>query len=135
MDLQKELIRNKGLKLTSARIAVLNILTETKKPIDIPSILTQVNRRKVNADQATVYRIIENFTEKELITRYQFQEKKFYYEAKREDHHHAICTQCGTIVDVSKCNIPRLEKEINRQSGFLVKTHSLEFYGMCRDCR
>lgn len=135
MDIQKELIRNKGLRLTSARIAVLNVLNEAKKPMDIPSILTQVSRRKVHADQATVYRIIENFTEKELITRYQFKKKKFYYEAKREDHHHAICTECGKIEDVSKCNIVRLEKEIDKQNGFFVETHSLEFYGKCRDCR
>lgn len=134
MNLQKELIRNKGLRVTPARVAVLNVLSEAQEPLDIASILQQISRRRIDADQATIYRIVENFIKKDLISRLQFQEKRFFYEAKREEHHHAICTNCGKIEDVSKCNIGRLENEIEKKSGFNVKSHSLEFYGICNGC-
>lgn len=135
MSLLKELIRNKGLRVTPARLAVLNVLTDTHKPLDIASIWELTSRRRVDADQATIYRIIENFIQNDLISRLQFQEKKFFYEAKREEHHHVICKNCGKIEDFSKCNIKRLEREICDEIGFRVESHSLEFYGICRDCQ
>lgn len=134
MSFQKDLIRNKGLRVTPARLAVLNVLTEAQKPLDIASISELITRKRVDADQATIYRIIENFIQKDLISRFQFQEKKFFYEAKREEHHHAICKNCGRIEDVSSCNIKRFEREINESTGFRVESHSLEFYGMCEEC-
>lgn len=129
------MIKNKGLRITPARVAVLSILSESRKPLDIASIFNLISKRRVDADQATIYRIIENFIQKDLITRLQFQEKKFFYEAKREEHHHALCTNCGRIEDVSKCNIKRLEVEVERNTGFIVKSHSLEFYGLCNNCK
>ena len=135
MNFQKDLIRNKGLRVTPARVAVLNVLSDSKHPLDIASIWDALSRKRIDADQATVYRIIENFIQKDLILRLQFQEKKFFYEAKREEHHHIVCTNCGKIEDVSKCNIKRLVSEIERNSGFRVESHSLEFFGVCEVCR
>ncbi len=135
MNFQKELIRNKGLRVTPARVAVLNVLSDSKQPLDISSIWDELVRKRIDADQATIYRIIENFIQKGLILRLQFQEKKFFYEAKREEHHHIMCTNCGRIEDVSRCNIKRLENEIEKNSGFTVNSHSLEFFGVCKGCR
>ena len=131
----KEAIRAKGLRITPARLAVLSVLAEAEKPLDISQIIEEIVKRHIDADQATIYRIIENFMKKDLIIKLQFQEKKFYYEVKSTEHHHAICSKCGRIEDVSTCNIKRLEKEIDRTKGFLVAKHSLEFYGVCQNCR
>jgi len=131
----KDAIRDKGLRITAARVAVLDVLSTSLKPLDISGIVAQISRRKVDADQATIYRIIENFIDKGLVTKLQFQEKKFYYEIKGEEHHHAICSKCGKIEDVSKCNIKRLEREISKSMGFVVEKHSLEFYGLCTNCK
>lgn len=135
MNIHKDLIKNKGLRITPARVAVLSVLSESQEPLDIASIFALISKRHVDADQATIYRIVENFIQKDLITRIQFQEKKFFYEAKRDEHHHAICAGCGKIEDVSKCNIKRLEGEIEKNTGFLVESHSLEFFGKCRNCQ
>lgn len=134
METFKESIKSKGLKITPARLAVLSVLSESKKPLDIASIFLQISKRHVDADQATIYRIMENFNEHDLVKKLQFQEKKFYYEAKREEHHHAICTKCGKIEDVSRCNIRRLEREIEKNMNFNVTSHSLEFFGLCSEC-
>lgn len=134
VSLQKDTIRNKGLRVTPARIAVLRILEESQKPVDIATIYAEIAKHHVDADQATIYRIIDNFLEKNLITRIQFQEKKFFYEAKRPEHHHAICNECGKIEDISNCSIKRTESRIKEKTGFTVKSHSLEFFGICADC-
>lgn len=135
MNIQKELIKNKGLRVTPARVAVLDVLYQTGKPLDISQIYEYVLKRHVDADQATIYRIIENFMQKGIISKLQFQEKKFFYEVVRDDHHHAVCRKCAKIEDVSKCNSKRLEKEIFQLTGFSVESHSMEFYGLCRECQ
>ena len=134
MNIYKDVIRDNGLRVTPARIAVLKVLEEFREPLDMESIIKEVEKRHVDADQATIYRIIENFTERKLVTRLRFQEKKFYYEMKGAEHHHAICEGCGKIEDVSNCSIGRVERDIEKTKGFKVKSHSLEFFGLCKNC-
>ena len=134
MDDQKNQINDSGLRATPARIAVLDVLTSSKAPLDISAINNLLEKLKVDADQATIYRIIENFMQKGLINRFCFQDRKFYYEANRGEHHHAICTSCGIIEDVSNCKIRAVEAEIETTIGFKVESHSLEFFGLCKNC-
>lgn len=135
MNLLRESLKERGIRITSARIAVLQTLENARGPLDISSIHSLVSKLHVNADQATIYRIIENFTKNSLVNRLQFQGKKFFYEAKKSDHHHAICEKCGRIEDISTCFIDRVEKEIERTKGFRVKNHSLEYFGICKNCQ
>lgn len=135
MNLQKDIIKNKGLRITPARVTVLKVLEDSLKPLDIASIYKEVSKRHVDADQATIYRIIENFIKKNLVLKLQLQEKKFYYEVKRAEHHHAICEKCGDVVDIARCSVKRTEKKIGERFGFKVKSHSLEFFGLCKNCQ
>lgn len=128
------IIRETGLKVTPARLAVIKFFYRTKKPAHIADIIKALVSQRIYADQATIYRIVENFYEKGLINRLQFQKRKFYYETNREEHHHAICSSCGKIEDISNCSLQKLEKEIEKKHNFKVESHSLEFFGTCSNC-
>lgn len=134
MNNYKEIIKSHALRITPARVAVLSIFDTAQKPLDISEIIENLRQRKIAADQATIYRIIENFVEKNLLARLQFQEKRYFYEKKGREHHHAICQKCGSIQDVTKCNIKRIEREIVKSMNFKVSRHSLEFFGLCASC-
>lgn len=131
----KEIIRSNGLRITPARVAVLKILENSIQPLDIPSIFKEVSKHHVDADQTTIYRIIESFIQKDLVVRLQLQEKKFYYERKKKDHHHAICKYCGIIVDIGRCSMKRAEQNVEGKLGFRIENHTLEFFGVCRACQ
>lgn len=124
------------LKATPARLAIMQLLEQTDKPIDIASITEFLKKNEIKADQATVFRIINMFTERGLTKQIQLQEGKFRYElSNKEDHHHLVCMSCGDIQDISDCNISALEKEIAKKKQFKVTSHSLEFFGMCANCQ
>lgn len=127
-------IRETGLKVTPARLAVIKFFDQTKKPAPIADIIKSLISQNIYADQATIYRIVENFYEKRLINKLQLQKRKFYYETNREEHHHAICNNCGKIEDISNCSLQRLEIEIEKKHNFKVESHSLEFFGTCSNC-
>jgi Fe2+ or Zn2+ uptake regulation protein len=134
MDYRQEL-QKADLKVTGARLAVLGYLGQTSKPLDADAIFNHLKAEHDKVDMVTVYRILESFRQKGLITRLEFQEGKFRYEMAGDEHHHLICEQCGGIEDMSDCNITDLEKEITVKKGFVVKRHALEFFGTCTLCQ
>lgn len=125
-----------NLRATPARIALLNLLEKATKPIDVQSMIEFLDKKDLKTDPATVFRIVNMFTEKGLVTPIQLNEGKFRYElSSKANHHHLVCEGCGDIQDISNCNIEALEKDIKEKKSFLVKSHSLEFYGLCQNCQ
>lgn len=134
IDYKKELV-GAGLKQTKARQALLQILAREDRPLDVLELTDFLKKESVEVDQATVYRILDIFQKKGIISRFEFQEGKFRYEISGNDHHHLVCEACGKIQDISDCNIPDLEEDIFKKKGFKVSHHALEFYGLCSECQ
>lgn len=129
-------LRQFKLKATPARLAVMKYLEETKEPVDVSMVIDYLRRRDVDTDPATVFRIMKAFTDKGLTKQVQFLEGKKRYElAGKGDHHHLICTDCGKIEDVEDKVMSDLEKEIFQNKHFKVKSHVLEFFGICKNCQ
>ena len=132
----KQELRKLDLRATPARLAVMHFLERTSEPVDVNTILNYLNKQRIDTDPATVFRIVNILTQKGITTPIQFQEGKTRYElSSKEDHHHLICESCGKVEDVSDVVIPALEKEIKNKHKFLVKRHSLEFFGLCHACQ
>lgn len=131
----KEELREVDLKATPARLGVLEALETTSQPLDVADLILFLKQQKIQADKVTVFRIINAFSEKGLVTPIQLNEGKFRYEhSAKADHHHFVCEKCGVIEDISDCNMEGLEKNISRKKKFLIKRHSLEFFGLCHLC-
>lgn len=124
-----------GIKNTPARRAVFDFLLLQKKPVDVLEITDALHKKNLDTNLVTVYRILDAFLEKGMIDRLEFQEGKYRYEIAGREHHHLICQECGTIEDISDCNIGELEKDILKKKKFLVMQHKLEFFGVCKQCQ
>jgi len=132
----KEELRSVSLKATPARLGVLEILELSDKPLDVSAINQYLIKNHIDVDNATVFRIVNMFKEKGLIRQINLNEAKSRYElSSRKEHHHLICQKCGEIEDISDCNIDVLEAYIEKKKKFIVKSHSLEFYGLCKNCQ
>lgn len=129
-------LKNVELKVTPARLGVLAALEEADQPLDVSTIITYLQKQEIKADKVTVFRIMNTLTEKGLATPIELGEGKFRYEhTAKADHHHFICEKCTSITDISDCNITELQKDIQGKKGLLVKRHSLEFFGLCKNCQ
>lgn len=128
-------LRALSLKATPARLGVLKLLETTDKPLDVGTIIEFLEKNDIDADQATVFRIINIFTKSGLTKQIRLNEGKFRYElAARPNHHHLICETCGCIEDID-CSGDEIDEEIKEKKRFLVKHHSLEYYGYCKKCQ
>lgn len=130
-----ELLKQTGLKITRPRLAILGILQNARLPLSAKDIFNKLPKA-AKPDQATVYRNIENLEAVKLIRQVNFQHDHNHYElVANGHHHHAICENCGKVVDISKCDIAGLEKQVKAVSGFTkINHHALEFFGLCKNC-
>lgn len=133
-DCSQELA-NAGLKSTTARLGVLEILESRRNPLDVRSIADYLKKKKIKADKGTIFRIMHAFVKKGLVSQIQLHEGKFRYEHTGfGDHHHFICEKCDTIYDIENCSISKTSQYISKKMGHLIKRHSLEFFGLCYSC-
>ncbi len=124
-----------GLKQTKPRLGILESLKRAAKPVDVRYLENYLKEKKIKVDQATIYRILTLFSQKGLVKKIELKEGKFRYEITGSDHHHIICESCGKIDDISDCSLESIEKDIAKKKGFSIKSHSLEFYGLCKNCK
>lgn len=132
----KDELNEVNLRATPVRVALMNLLESTDKPVDVQTMIAYLEKHNINTDPATVFRIVNVFTEKGITKQIQLQEGKSRYElASQLDHHHLVCSKCGDIQDISDCNISALQNDIESKKGFKVTSHSLEFFGICASCQ
>ena len=132
----KEELQEASLKATPARIAVLKYLETNDQPINAQVIINHLRNEKINADPATVFRMMNDFVKKGITVEVQLEKGKVHYElASKGDHHHLVCDQCGKIEAVEDNFVPQMEKELAKKHQFLIRRHSLEFFGLCHNCQ
>ncbi len=132
----KSELNDAQLRATPARIALMELFENSLEPLDVQTMIDYLQKRNITADNATVFRIVNAFTQKGLTRQIQLHENKFRYElAARGEHHHLICNVCGKIEDISDCKIEDFQDEISKKKKFVIKSHALEFYGTCNNCQ
>lgn len=50
-------------------------------------------------------------------------------------HYHAVCENCGKIVDVDYTYQKEMEDQIRESDGFIITSHELVFHGLCPECQ
>lgn len=118
---------------TAAKEAVLAVLMKKGKALSQESVINQIG---VDADRATVYRILNRFCEDEIAHKIVADDGKQYFAVTKklpekslpEKHFHFRCTQCDTI----ECLPVRVEFSV--PSGYEVQQSNCFLIGICKDC-
>lgn len=129
---------SKGIRLTSQRRALIEIIQNASEHLDAGSLLELARKREPNIDRATVYRTLDLLKKLRLIDELDLMHlegEKHFYEVKTWlDHIHLACFSCGRIEEFSSPLFDRLKKEISKQAGITIKVTRLEVGGTCRAC-
>ena len=124
-------------RLTPARKILLEIFKNKSKPLSAKKLSALLSEKSVSVNKTTVYRELEFLEKKGLVKELYINSGKKYYEStKLIHHHHLICSDCGVIEDVIlKSDIEVEEKRIESEKNFKINMHSIEFFGLCANCR
>ena len=126
-------LRKAGLKATTARLRILDILQQGGAP---HLSAEEIYRRLVAAGEevglATVYRVLTQFEAAGLLVRHHFEGGKAVFELNQGHHHdHLVCLQCGLVEEFYDPEIERRQEQIARERGFRIQEHSLYLYVDC----
>lgn len=141
-DRFKQLIKDKGLKVTRQRLAVLKAIASCpKEHLAAEEIFELVKVDCPEIGLATVYRTIQLLNELHLIDRVNFDDGFVRYEmgsalegGLRHRHHHLICIKCGKVISFRDDLLEGLEEKIAETTGFRVVNHEVKLYGICVEC-
>lgn len=129
----KALLRNAGYKATPARLAILELMDSSQRPLSAQGIIDELCGEY---DPVTVYRTVRSLRDSGIIQQVDLRHNHAHYEvAGKEHHHHAVCTHCGTVEDLEYEHASLVRDALARSRSFAVLTsHSLEFFGLCKKC-
>ena len=96
----EDLIKDKNIKLTTARVKLLEILREADKPLCYEEI-----KQDISMDKATFYRNISKFEEEGILNAFESNDKKRYFELKLKPHAHFVCTECNRVECIKDVNV------------------------------
>lgn len=132
-------LRNRGIRITAQRRAIIEVMQESEGHLDAATLLTLARNRDGRIDRATVYRTLDLLKSLRLIDELDLMHlegEKHFYEAKPNvDHMHLACVRCGRIEEFASPLFDRLKTQVSRQRGFQVRVARLEVGGLCRKCR
>ena len=129
-------LKNRGLRLTVQRQAVIDCLSDSGKPLSAEDIFLQVQKGGQDINLATVYRTLETLTESGLVERVGMDLNRAHYTLCRgKGHlHHFFCLGCGVSYDLPYCPIKEKPMKDLVPDAFTITGHRYEVYGYCSKC-
>ena len=125
-----------GYRLTEPRRTIIAALRDAGRFCTASQLYERLHGRTVGL--ASVYRTLELLAELGLAERRAETggEASFLYCSPRQ-HHHVVCTSCGAVreIDTAFCPGDELAHDVERQTGFTIARHTLDFYGLCAACQ
>lgn len=127
-------LKSNGVRMTPQRHAILSYLIHSLNHPTADEIYRALESKFPNMSVATVYNNLKVFIESGLVRELTFGDDSSRFDADMSDHYHAICVNCGKIVDFEVPALLEAEREAGKQTKFHVHGHRLEVYGICPEC-
>jgi Fur family ferric uptake transcriptional regulator len=128
-------IRAAGLRCTAQRIAVLDVLRSERRHRQADEVSSLVRERLRMVSTQGTYDALNALVGAGLARRIEPAGSAALYEARVGDnHHHLVCRDCGTVVDVDCVVGTAACLEPSDSQGFLVEEAEVTFWGRCPEC-
>ena len=122
------------VRRTRQRDAILEVLRGTKSHPTADWVYQEVRKEMPHVSLGTIYRNLRTLSEHGEIQELAFGSAHSRFDANPHNHYHFVCEQCGTIRDLEMSSLPELDRRAEELLGCEVRSHRLEFYGLCSDC-
>lgn len=120
------------MRLTPQRKDILNILNKANEPLSAEMIFERLTLDNINL--STVYRSLDLFFEKGLISKSFINPSTYYYINHKDHHHYMICIHCQKMYEID-CHLHNLTDDIAKKHDFKITHHDMTVYGYCRACQ
>ncbi|MAI11538.1 MAG: Fur family transcriptional regulator [Rhodospirillaceae bacterium TMED167] len=133
----RQVCLEKGVRLTSMRLRILELVWRNHKPVGAYALLDEIKLVHQSAAPPTIYRALDFLMEHGLVHR--IQSLNAYVGCSDPGHIRSgimlICNGCGDALEIDEATISESIASFTRKLGFEVTSQSIEATGMCPGCR
>ena len=129
-------LREKGYRLTSQRLMILEAIESSHDHISAEEIYAGVSARYPNVNISTVYRTLDLLKKLGMVYEIDLGEGRIRYHAEESGHHHhLVCQDCGSVIDIDESALSSLRDVLLRDYGFRADLRHVGVFGLCEKCR
>ncbi|HEY7931049.1 MAG TPA: transcriptional repressor [Acidimicrobiales bacterium] len=128
-------VRGAAKRVTAAKRTVAEVLVEAHGHLTVDEITSAVQRQRPEVSPSTIYRILEEFEELELVVHAHLGQPAAVYHLAGIVHGHLTCEICQRTVEIPSSHFDALSRELLARYGFQLDRHHLALSGRCRACR
>lgn len=132
-------LSSRDVRYTSGRREVIETLRAASGPRSAAELLDETT----DVPLSSLYRSLTVLDEAGVLRRQHDADGLARYELAEwltGHHHHAVCTECGSVEDIElgdteEASLESMLEGLSRSTGWKLTGHSLEVEGVCRSCR
>jgi Fur family ferric uptake transcriptional regulator len=123
-------------RATRQRAAVSSLLDRLDDFRSAQEIHDQLRRAGDSIGLTTVYRTLQGLVEAGEVDVLRTDSGESVYRrcATAEHHHHLVCRRCGTAVEIEGPAVETWAQKVAEAHGFSDLSHTVEIFGLCREC-
>ncbi len=126
--------RQLGMRFTPQREAVWKLFRDSRRGYSVSEAIEALKDQGIG--MATVYRTVTALQEIGRLHRVHDQTGEHRYVACKFSHGHPlVCEKCGLVQEFPSCDLSVLERLLAVETGFTIKGHHLEVFGICPLCK
>lgn len=129
------LLKEKALKVTPQRLAIYNVLYNTRSHPSAETIYNSLQETNPTMSLATVYKTLDCFKQNGLAQELNVGEASYRYDANTGSHPHLICVECREVSDMKSDVLQNIRHEVRKETNFKLLSEQLYFYGICPQCQ
>ncbi len=126
-------LKSTGLKATLPRLKILEIFqTGQQRHMTAEDVFRVLVQAGSDVGLATVYRVLAQFEQADILVRSHFESGKAVYELNEGQHHdHLVCLDCGRVEEFFDAEIEQRQHAVAKTKGFAIADHALSLYAHC----
>ena len=128
-------LRARGFRMTPQRMAILHVLRHEGTHLSPSDVYKQARKELPGLTEPTVYRTLEFLADNALVRPSYNSSGHLTYEIAGSDHHHVICRNCGSEIEVEHTLLESLYRILETTSGYRSIDSHVTFFGICPKCQ
>ena len=129
-------LRESEYRLTPQRVELIRLIAASEGHPSASHLYNQIKVQFPTMSLATVYKTLDLLKELGEVLEIGLRDDSHYDGNKPYPHPHLICVKCQKIMDGELDGaVQNIVQEVERNFGFQIEKHQLDFYGICPNCQ
>ncbi|MFZ1063707.1 MAG: Fur family transcriptional regulator [Acidimicrobiales bacterium] len=128
-------VKGSDRRVTLAKRTVVDVLVNTPGHLTAEEITHEVQVRRPEVSTSTVYRILEEFEELDIVVHSHLGQAAAVYHLAGALHAHLTCEDCKMTFEISAAHFDAISRDLQKTYGFQLDRHHVALSGTCAQCR